>query len=141
MRDDIKAIDAKDIGAVNTRLADAKLDIKAIERSYDIREENGRRTATPRENPILTGMDDPAGELDRLRARVEQLNAEYARYTAEAGRLREQQGRDTLVYALGDGEKKETGMDKIVYGYQPNDPGLLRQMRRLPPQPVPLHHG
>ena len=33
---------------------------------------------------------------DRLRARVEQLNAEYARYTAEAGRLREQQGRDTL---------------------------------------------
>lgn len=63
MRDDIKAIDAKDIGAVNTRLADAKLDIKAIERSYDIREENGRRTATPRENPILTGMDDPAGEL------------------------------------------------------------------------------
>lgn len=63
LRDDIKAIDAKDIGAVNTRLADAKLDIKAIERSYDIREENGRRTATPRENPILTGMDDPAGEL------------------------------------------------------------------------------
>ena len=37
-------------GAVNTRLADAKLDIKAIERSYDIREENGRRTATPRES-------------------------------------------------------------------------------------------
>ena len=125
LRDDIKAIDAKDIGAVNTRLADAKLDIKAIERSYDIREENGRRTATPRENPILTGMDDPAGELDRLRARVEQLNAEYARYTAEAGRLREQQGRDTLVYALGDGERKETGMDKIVYGYQPNDLGFF----------------
>ncbi len=125
LRDDIKAIDAKDIGAVNTRLADAKLDIKAIERSYDIREENGRRTATPRENPILTDMDDPAGELDRLRARVEQLNAEYARYTAEAGRLREQQGRDTLVYALGDGEKKETGMDKIVYGYQPNDLGFF----------------
>ena len=70
-------------------------------------------------------MDDPAGELDRLRARVEQLTAEYGRYTAEAGRLREQQGRDTLVYALGDGEKKETGMDKIVYGYQPNDLGFF----------------
>lgn len=69
-------------------------------------------------------MDDPAGELDRLRAKVEQLNAEYARYTAEAARLREQQGRDSLVYALGDGEKKEIRMDKIVYGYQPNDLGF-----------------
>ena len=124
LRDRIKAIDTRDIGSVNTRLADAKLDIKAIERSYDIREENGRRTAVPRKNPILTDMDDPAGELDRLRAKVEQLNAEYARYTAEAARLREQQGRDSLVYALGDGEKKEIRMDKIVYGYQPNDLGF-----------------
>ena len=39
-----------------------------------------RRTAVPRKNPILTDMDDPAGELDRLRAKEEQLNAEYARY-------------------------------------------------------------
>lgn len=61
LRDRIKAIDTRDIGSVNTRLADAKLDIKAIERSYDIREENGRRTAVPRKNPILTDMDDPAG--------------------------------------------------------------------------------
>lgn len=108
LRDNIKAIDTKDIGAVNTRLADAKLDIKAVERSYDVREENGRHTATARENPILTDMDDPAGELDRLRAQVEQLNAEYARYTAEADKLRERQGRDTLVYALGDGKKKRS---------------------------------
>ena len=39
--------------------------------------ENGQRTAVPRKNPILTDMDDPAGELDRLRAKEEQLNAEY----------------------------------------------------------------
>lgn len=52
LRDRIKAIDTRDIGSVNTRLADAKLDIKAIERSYDIREENGRRTAVPRKTPF-----------------------------------------------------------------------------------------
>ena len=33
LRDRIKAIDTRDIRSVNTRLADAKLDIKAIERS------------------------------------------------------------------------------------------------------------
>ena len=38
---------------------------------------------------------------------------------------RQQQGRDSLVYALGDGEKKEIRMDKIVYGYQPNDLGFF----------------
>ena len=125
LRDRVKTIDTRDIGSVNTRLADARRDIKAIERSYDIRKENGQRTAVPRKNPILTDMDDPAGELDRLRAKEEQLNAEYARYTAEAARLRAQQGRDSLVYALGDGEKKEIRMDKIVYGYQPNDLGFF----------------
>lgn len=125
LRDRVKTIDTRDIGSVNTRLADARRDIKAIERSYDIRKENGQRTAVPRKNPILTDMDDPAGELDRLRAKEEQLNAEYARYTAEAAKLRAQQGRDSLVYALGDGEKKEIRMDKIVYGYQPNDLGFF----------------
>lgn len=45
LREEIKAIDTGKIGTVNTRLADARLDIKAIERSYDIREENGTRTA------------------------------------------------------------------------------------------------
>ena len=29
------------------------------------------------------------------------------------------------MYALGDGEKKEIRMDKIVYGYQPNDLGFF----------------
>ena len=125
LRDRVKTIDTRDIGSVNTRLADARRDIKAIERSYDIRKENGQRTAVPRKNPILTDMDDLAGELDRLRANEEQLNAEYARYTAEAAKLRAQQSRDSLVYALGDGEKKEIRMDKIVYGYQPNDLGFF----------------
>ena len=112
LRDRVKTIDTRDIGSVNTRLADVRLDIKAIERSYDIREENGQRTAVPRKNPILTDMDDPAGELDRLRAKEEQLNAEYARYTAEAAKLRAQQGRDSLVYALGDGKERKSAWIK-----------------------------
>ncbi len=125
LREELKAIDVRDIGSVNAKLADAKLDIKAIEHSYDIREENGRRTVTPQATPILTGMADPAGELDRLRAHVEQLNAEYARHTANAAGLRAQQGRDALVYALGDGKKRELRLDKIVYAYMPNDLGFF----------------
>lgn len=52
LRDRVKTIDTRDIGSVNTRLADARRDIKAIERSYDIREENGQRTAVPRKTPF-----------------------------------------------------------------------------------------
>lgn len=125
LRDKIRSIDTKHIGAINARLADTKLDIKAIERSYDIREENGHTTATPRPNPIVTGMDNPAEELSRLHAQADRLNAEYARYMEETAKLRQQQGRDTLLYTLGDGERKEITLDKIVYGYQPNDLGFF----------------
>lgn len=125
LRDNIRRIDVKDIGAINTKLADAKLDIKAIQRSYDIREENGRRTVTPRPNPIITDMDDPAAELAALHEKEVSLNAEYEQYTAEAGKLRERQGRDTLVYALGDGERKNVSLDNIVYGYRPNALGFF----------------
>lgn len=125
LRDNIRKIDIKDIGAVNTRLADTKLDIKAIQRSYEIREGNGRRTATPRENPVITDMDDPAAELERLHEKEAALNAEYEKYTAEAAKLRERQGRDTLSYALGNGERKNISLDKIVYGYQPNALGFF----------------
>lgn len=141
LREEIKAIDTGKIGTVNTRLADARLDIKAIERSYDIREENGTRTAALKQNPVVRDVDHPVEELAKLNEKVARLNAEYEQYTAEASKLRAQQGRDTLVYSLGDGERKEISLDKAVYGYLPNDLGFFGKCRRLPPQPVPLHCG
>ena len=115
LREEIKAIDTGKIGTVNTRLADARLDIKAIERSYDIREENGTRTAALKQNPVVRDVDHPVEELAKLNEKVARLNAEYEQYTAEASKLRAQQGRDTLVYSLGDGERKEISLDKAVY--------------------------
>lgn len=125
LREKIKTIGTRDIGTVNARLAETRLDIKALERSYDIREKDGRRTAAPRQNPIVTDIGNPVEELARLHAAAAQLNAEYGRYTAEAGKLRAQQGRDILVYSLGDGEKRHVSLDKIVYGYQPNNLGFF----------------
>ena len=66
LREEIKAIDTGKIGTVNTRLADARLDIKAIERSYDIREENGTRTAALKQNPVVRDVDHPVEERSSI---------------------------------------------------------------------------
>lgn len=125
LRDRIRDIDIKDIGAINTKLADTKLDIKAIQRSYDIKEENGKKVAILKPNPILDDINDPVQELAKLDAKVVELNTTYEQYTATAAKLREQQGLDKLIYSLGDGEQREINLDKIVYGYLPNNLGFF----------------
>lgn len=127
LREKIQSIDKKNIGSINTKLAETRLDIKAIERSYDIQKKNGQDTATPRPNAIVTGINAPVKELARLKAKEKQLRAEYTQYEAETNKLKKKQGQDTLTYVLGDGQKKEINMDKIVYGYRPNDLGFLEK--------------
>ena len=101
LRERIRAIEKGDIGTINYRLEQLRLD----ERSLALA---GR---TPDKDP-----DAHARLLERRQA----LDAEYAVLQAELSRLYEDIRRDALVMRQVGGEEVEIPLDRIVRGYRPN---------------------
>ena len=101
LRERIRAVEKGEIGAINYRLEQLRLD--------------ERRLALEGRTPA----GDPAAHAELARHRQE-LDVEYARLQEELGSLYAEIRRDTLVMKQVTGEEVEIPLDKIVRGYRPN---------------------
>lgn len=109
LRERIRDIEKGDIGAINYRLEQLRLDERRL--ALD-----GRTPAT-----------DPAAYDEQARHRQE-LDAEYAGLQDELGGLYRDIRRDALVVRQVTGEEIEIPLDKIVRGYRPNAMGLAEKV-------------
>jgi phosphate transport system permease protein len=106
LRERIRDIQRGDIGAINYRLEQLRLD--------------ERRLALEGRTP-----QSDAEAHQALAQRKQQLDAEYAGLQDELTRLYTDIQRDALVVKVVSGEEIEIPLDKIVRGYRPNAMGLL----------------
>jgi phosphate transport system permease protein len=108
LRDQIRAIEAGQIGAINYKLEQLRLDQRRL--GLD-----GR-----------TEADDPAAYAE-LAERRKALDADYAALQGELSRLYADIHRDALVMKIVTGEEVEIPLEKVVRGYRPNAMGLLQK--------------
>jgi phosphate transport system permease protein len=109
LRERIRDIEKGDIGAINYRLEQLRLDERRLALEG--------RTATA----------DPAAHAE-LAERRRALDAEYAGLQDELGKLYGDIQRDALVVKTITGEEIEIPLAKIIRGYQPNAMGLPRKV-------------
>ena len=128
VRKSVHRIEKGDIGAINNKLDELQREVKIIERSYDIREVNGVSVATLKDNPIVDDIKNPIAELAKLKEQIGELHREYETYTAQVAKLREHEGKDILLYQLGNNDVHEMPIDQIVYGFMPNELGFFGKL-------------
>jgi phosphate transport system permease protein len=105
LREQIRDIEKGDIGAINYRMEQMRLD--------------ERRLALDGRTP----QADPAAH-EELARRKQEADAEYAGLQGELARLYAEIQRDALVMRQVTGEEIEIPLHKIVRGYRPNAMGL-----------------
>lgn len=99
-------LEEHDIGLVNRRLEEARLEVRGAERRF------GRRSAE-RETAAAAAAaleESTAGEFAAIRARIQELDAGNARYQ--------------LLLRTGDGKEKKLALADIVRAYPANSLGL-----------------
>ncbi len=101
LRDQIKVIEKKKIGAVNYGLERLRLETRRLE--LDKR----------------TPASDPKAYAD-LEAQRQELNQRYENLRAELDALKKQINRDTATVTTVEGQALELPLAKIVRGYRPN---------------------
>jgi phosphate transport system permease protein len=106
LRERIRDIEKGDIGAINYRMEQLRLD--------------ERRLALEGRTP-----DTDAAAYAELAQRRQALDAEYAGLQGELGQLYADIRRDAIVMRTVGGEEVEIPLDKVVRGYRPNAMGLL----------------
>lgn len=124
IRRKISHIEKNEIAGINTKLDDANRDLKALQMSYDFREENGVEVASIKQNPIVRERD-PVAEKKKILKRMEQLHGDYEIYAGQTKKLRETENKKFLHFQLGDGVEREIAVDKIVRFIEPNRIGIF----------------
>lgn len=99
----IRKIEKKDIGAINSGLERIRLKQRSLE---------------------LKGIKDPAALAD-LEQERQSLQAEYQQLQDKLATLHEQVGRDILVAKTVDDQEVEISLSKVVRVYQPNAMSVL----------------
>lgn len=100
-------IEKKEIGAINRKMEDIRLEQRTLRRSL------GDEAAAA----------DP--KMASLQTKADALQSKYETLAAEARELRERQHLDLLVLKFATGEQREIAFGEIVYAYYPNDLGLF----------------
>lgn len=109
-RNEIEEIEKEKIGAINRKLADHEIKLRALDRDARLAPED--REA--RRRPV---MDSTAA-----------LQKEYETLAARAKELRTAQGVDFLVYRLAGGEERREPAGNLMDFHRPNSLGLLGRM-------------
>ncbi len=92
---------------------------------------NQQMRALELEERFLLRIKDPPpaqqAELEKVRARLSQLRAEFEPVAAAAAALRARQNENRLHYRLPTGEPRSQPLGEIVHAYWPNQLGLLQK--------------
>jgi len=102
IRRQIQQIERYDIGAINFRLEQQRLERRRMQ---------------------LRGADDPAS-LAAIAATEAQLNAEYEELAVDLRELQTQLARDSVVVETMDGQEVTVSLGTIVWAYRPNAMGF-----------------
>ena len=101
-REAIKRIEQKDIGRINAKMEDLRLQQRTLERAQQ------------------PGTSVPAAQLQPLQEAMAALQAEYEVLARRASELRHQQNDHALTYRLITGEERRLALGQIVYVSFPN---------------------
>ena len=109
LRDELHAIEKKEIGKINYALERVRLD--------------GKRLALEGKTEV-----NAAEAYKVLAERKATLDAEYETLRTRLATLKTEMARDAVVMKTVDGQELEIGLAKIVRGYQPNSMGLFAKL-------------
>ena len=106
LRDKLRAIEKKEIGAINYKLERVRLDGKRL----------GLDGKTPTNAPE---------QFKQLNERKAELDGEYQTLRDRLTALNTEMARDSLVLKSVDGKELELPLSKVVRGYRPNEMNLV----------------
>ena len=109
-RDEIRRLEKKDIGRINTKMDALRLQQRTLERGQ----------------PAGTAV--PEAQLQPLQNAMAALQAEYELLAKRARDLRRQQDDHVLTYRLMTGEERRLALGRIVYYYFPNQLSFLQRL-------------
>ena len=106
-------------------VSDRRKQIERIERRNIGRINLQMRDLQVQKNYLTSKSDADSGELSRVRARMDELSAEYEPLAARARELRDKQRGATLHYRLATGEERSATMESFVHLHYPNQMGIF----------------
>lgn len=116
----ILSIEKGEIGVINKKLDDARREMKLLDMSYDFASLDARGKPMAKEGALITNLDNPLEQRQKWEREIMRLSNSYEEQTSLTQKLYAQEGKDFLLYKLGDAREREIATDKIVHFYAPN---------------------